>query len=59
VERVATFFFFSFISSSELKFKYDQLKHMHQTNSKFEVQHDATFHTSLGFFLLKYKYISN
>jgi hypothetical protein len=47
VERFATFFFFSFISSSELKFKYDQLNHMHQTESKIGVQHDATFHTSL------------
>jgi hypothetical protein len=38
--------------------KEEHLKLMHQTKVRFEVQHDATFHTPLGFYLLGYTYIS-
>jgi hypothetical protein len=31
---------------------------MHQTKIKFGIQHDATFHTPLEFYLLEHYYIS-
>lgn len=39
-------------------FKERCIKHMHQTKKRFEVQHDATLHSPLGFCLLRYNYIS-
>jgi hypothetical protein len=62
-EWVAVFFsfLFYFLLWTQIqichKFKYDHLKHMHQTKTKVGVQHDATFHTSSKVFLLEYNYI--
>lgn len=56
-------FYFSFfpwiqIQKCATSSKEEHLKLMHQTKVRFEVQHDATFHTPLGFYLLGYTYIS-
>jgi hypothetical protein len=35
------------------KFKYNHIKHMHQTKTRLRVQHDAIFHSPLRFCLLE------